>query len=110
MAVKYQRRRSGGAYENPQLIVNQQFDSYINRAPNVAQEMDQMVATIVANNKIERAKQERLFAEQSKEQMTRFDKVAGIKETGYGTFDQNMNNFFDAQTCLLYTSPSPRDS
>ena len=66
--------------------------------PNVAQEMDQMVATIVANNKIERAKQERLFAEQSKEQMTRFDKVAGIKETGYGTFDQNMNNFIDAQT------------
>ena len=98
MAVKYQRRRGGGAYENPQLIVNQQFDSYINRAPNIAQEMDQMVASIVANNKIERAKQERLFAEQNKEQLARFDKVAGIKETGYGTFDQNMNNFFDAQT------------
>ncbi len=98
MAVKYQRRRGSGAYENPQLIVNQQFDSYINRAPNVAQEMDQMVASIVANNRIERAKQERLFAEQNKEQLARFDKVAGIKETGYGTFDQNMNNFFDAQT------------
>ena len=98
MAVKYQRRRGGGEHENPKLIVNQQFDSYINRAPNIAQEMDQMVASIVANNKIERAKQERLFAEQNKEQLARFDKVAGIKETGYGTFDQNMNNFFDAQT------------
>tara|TARA_R100001440_G_scaffold68572_5_gene90150 strand:- start:117 stop:1658 length:1542 start_codon:yes stop_codon:yes gene_type:complete len=98
MAVKYQRRRGGGSYENPQLIINQQFDSYINRAPDVAQEMDQMVASIVAKNKMERAEQERLFAEQSKEQLARFDKVAGIKETGYGTFDQNMNNFFDAQT------------
>lgn len=98
MAVKYQRRRGSGAYENPQLIVNQQFDSYINRAPNIAQEMDQMVASIVANNRIERAKQEKLFAEQNKEQLARFDKVASIKETGYGTFDQNMNNFFDAQT------------
>ena len=68
MAVKYQRRRGSGAYENPQLIVNQQFDSYINRAPNIAQEMDQMVASIVANNRIERAKQEKLFAEQNKEQ------------------------------------------
>ena len=25
------------------------------------------------------------------------NKVAGIKETGYGTFDQNMNDFFDDQ-------------
>jgi len=97
--VKYGGSRGrGGSYENPQLITNQQFDAYLSSRPSVAQEMDQMVASVVANNKLERAKQEKLFAEQNLEQKTMFDKVAGIKETGYGNFDKSMNEFFDAQT------------
>ncbi len=88
----------GGSYENPQLITNQQFNAYLSSRPNVAQEMDQMLASVIANNKLERAKQEKLFAEQNKEQQLMFDKVAGIKETGYGTFDKSMNEFFDSQT------------
>lgn len=97
--VKYGGSRGrGGSYENPQLITNQQFDAYLSSRPSVAQEMDQMVASVIANNKLERAKQEKLFAEQNKEQQLMFDKVAGIKETGYGSFDKSMNEFFDAQT------------
>lgn len=97
--VKYGGSRGrGGSYENPQLITNQQFDAYLSSRPSVAQEMDQMVASAIANNKLERAKQEKLFAEQNKEQQLMFDKVAGIKETGYGSFDKSMNEFFDAQT------------
>lgn len=97
--VKYGGSRGrGGSYENPQLITNQQFDAYLSSRPSVAQEMDQMVASAIANNKLERAKQEKLFAEQNKEQRLMFDKVAGIKETGYGSFDKSMNEFFDAQT------------
>ncbi len=88
----------GGSYENPQLITNQQFNAYLSNRPSVAQEMDQMLASVIANNKLERAKQEKLFAEQNKEQQLMFDKVAGIKETGYGTFDKSMNEFFDSQT------------
>ena len=57
-----------------------------------------MVSSVIANNKLERAKQEKLFAEQNKEQQLMFDKVAGIKETGYGSFDKSMNEFFDSQT------------
>lgn len=97
--VKYGGSRGrGGSYENPQLITNQQFDAYLSSRPSVAQDMDQMVASVIANNKLERAKQEKLFAEQNKEQQLMFDKVAGIKETGYGSFDKSMNEFFDAQT------------
>ena len=89
--------RSGGAYSNPQRQTNQQFDQFLANRPTVAQEMDEMFSTIVANNKLERAKQEQLFAKQNTEQRAMYDKVAGIKETGYGTFDQNMNDFFDNQ-------------
>ena len=89
---------TSGAYANPQQQTNSQFQNYINKQPSIAQEMDRGLAAIVAKNALERAEQERLFAAQNKEQRTMFDKVAGIKETGYGTFDQNMNDFFDNQT------------
>lgn len=89
---------TSGAYANPQQQTNSQFQNYINKQPSIAQDMDRGLAAIVAKNALERAEQERLFAAQNKEQRTMFDKVAGIKETGYGTFDQNMNDFFDNQT------------
>jgi len=89
--------RSTGSYANPQQQTNQQFEQFLAKRPTVSQEMDQMVSSIVAGNKLERAKQEQLFAQQNTEQRAMYDKVAGIKETGYGTFDQNMNDFFDDQ-------------
>ena len=60
--------------------------------------MKENTAALIAKNELERAKQEQLFAKQNTEQRAMYDKVAGIKETGYGTFDQNMNDFFGDQT------------
>lgn len=90
--------RSGGAYANPQQQTNQLFSDYIAKQKSVSQVMDENMATIIARNELERAKQEKLFARQNTEQRAMYDKVAGIKETGYGTFDQNMNDFFGDQT------------
>ena len=89
--------RSSGAYTNPQQQTNKQFEDYIAKTPSVASVMDNAFSKLVNENRIEREKQEQLFAKQNTEQRTMFDKVAGIKETGYGTFDQNMNDFFDDQ-------------
>jgi hypothetical protein len=89
---------TSGAYANPQQQTNSQFENYIKKQPSIAAEMDQGLANIVAKNALERAEQERLFATQNAEQKTMFDKIAGIKETGYGTFDQNMNDFFGNQS------------
>lgn len=87
----------GGAYSNPQGRTNVQFADFMAGQKSVAQVMDEGTAALIANNKLERARQEQLFAEQNTEQRAMYDKVAGIKETGYGTFDQNMNDFFDDQ-------------
>lgn len=89
--------KSSGAYTNPQQQTNKQFEDYIAKTPSVASVMDNAFSKLVNENRIEREKQEQLFAKQNTEQRTMFDKVAGIKETGYGTFDQNMNDFFDDQ-------------
>jgi hypothetical protein len=89
---------TSGAYANPQQQTNSQFENYIKKQPSIAADMDQGLANIVAKNALERAEQERLFATQNAEQKTMFDKIAGIKETGYGTFDQNMNDFFGNQS------------
>ena len=90
--------RSSGSYANPQQQTNQQFSDYIAKQKSVSQVMDENMATLMAKNELERAKQEQLFAKQNTEQRAMYDKVAGIKETGYGTFDQNMNDFFGDQT------------
>ena len=90
--------RSSGSYANPQQQTNQQFSDYISKQKSVSQIMDQNTASLIAKNELERAKQEQLFAKQNTEQRAMYDKVAGIKETGYGTFDQNMNDFFGDQT------------
>ena len=90
--------RSGGAYANPQQQTNQLFSEYIANQKSVSQVMDESTASLIAKNELERAKQEQLFAKQNTEQRAMYDKVAGIKETGYGTFDQNMNDFFGDQT------------
>jgi len=87
----------GGAYSNPQGRTNQQFADFMAGQKSVAQTMDEGTAALVAKNELERARQEQLFAEQNTEQRKMYDKVAGIQETGYGTFDQNMNDFFDDQ-------------
>jgi len=90
--------RSSGAYANPQQQTNQQFANYIANQKSVSQVMKENTAALIAKNELERAKQEQLFAKQNTEQRAMYDKVAGIKETGYGTFDQNMNDFFGDQT------------
>ena len=90
--------RSTGSYANPQQQTNQQFSDYIAKQKSVSQVMRENTASIIARNELERAKQEQLFAKQNTEQRAMYDKVAGIKETGYGTFDQNMNDFFGDQT------------
>jgi hypothetical protein len=90
--------RSTGAYSNPQQQTNEQFSQFLANRPSLSQEMDKMVSSVIAKNKLERASQEQLFAEQNTEQRSMFDKVSGIKETGYGKFDQNMNDFFGDQT------------
>ena len=90
--------RSTGSYANPQQQTNQQFSDYIAKQKSVSQVMRENTASIIAKNELERAKQEQLFAKQNTEQRAMYDKVAGIKETGYGTFDQNMNDFFGDQT------------
>jgi hypothetical protein len=90
--------KSTGSYANPQQQTNQLFSDYIAKQKSVSQIMRENTASIIAANKLERAKQEQLFAEQNTEQRAMYDKVAGIKETGYGTFDQNMNDFFGDQT------------
>ncbi len=90
--------RSTGSYANPQQVTNQQFSDYIAKQKSVSQIMRENTAALIAKNELERAKQEQLFAKQNTEQRAMYDKVAGIKETGYGTFDQNMNDFFGDQT------------
>jgi len=90
--------KSSGSYANPQRQTNQLFSDYIAKQKSVTQVMDESMAKVIAKNEYERAKQEQLFATQNTEQRSMFDKVAGIKETGYGTFDQNMNDFFGDQT------------
>jgi hypothetical protein len=90
--------RSTGSYANPQQQTNQLFSEYIAKQKSVSQVMDESTAALIARNELERAKQEQLFAKQNTEQRAMYDKVAGIKETGYGTFDQNMNDFFGDQT------------
>ena len=90
--------KSTGAYANPQQVTNQQFADYIAKQKSVSQIMRENTAALIAKNELERAKQEQLFAKQNTEQRAMYDKVAGIKETGYGTFDQNMNDFFGDQT------------
>ncbi len=87
----------GGSYSNPQGRTNQQFADFMAGQKSVAQTMDEGTAALIAKNELERAQQEQLFAKQNTEQRAMYDKVAGIKETGYGTFDQNMNDFFDDQ-------------
>ena len=87
----------GGSYSNPQGRTNQQFADFMAGQKTVSEVMDEGTASLIAKNELERAKQEQLFAEQNTEQRAMYDKVAGIKETGYGTFDQNMNDFFDDQ-------------
>tara|TARA_R110001592_G_scaffold13568_1_gene61988 strand:- start:2880 stop:4577 length:1698 start_codon:yes stop_codon:yes gene_type:complete len=101
MAVNFSYKNSGlkgGAYSNPQQVVNKEFEMYQKKQIQFQNQIDKSVSGISAKNALERASQEQLFAAQNAEQRTQFDKVAGIKETGYGTFDQNMNNFFDGQT------------
>ena len=101
MAVNFSYKNSGlkgGAYSNPQQVVNKEFEMYQKKQIQFQNQIDKSVSGISAKNALERASQEQLFADQNAEQRTQFDKVAGIKETGYGTFDQNMNNFFDGQT------------
>jgi len=87
----------GGAYSNPQGRTNVQFADFMAGQKSVAQTMDEGTAALIAKNKLERASQEQLFADQNTEQRKMYDKVAGIQETGYGTFDQNMNDFFENQ-------------
>ena len=87
----------GGAYSNPQLQIDNEFKNYQKRQNDLSSSMDNYVKGITNYNAAQRKSQEELFASQNTEQRSLFDKVAGIKETGYGTFDQNMNNFFDGQ-------------
>jgi len=105
MAVKVQTysgglpsaRRKQGAYANPQKVTNGLFDDFVERNKSFNNEIDKNSAKIIANNILQRQSQEQLFAAQNTEQRAMFDKVAGIKETGYGTFDKNLNSFFDGQ-------------
>ncbi len=105
MAVKVQTYSGGlpsarakqGAYANPQKVTNGLFDDFVERNKSFSDEVDKNAAKTIANNILQRQSQEQLFAAQNTEQKSMFDKVAGIKETGYGTFDRNLNSFFDGQ-------------
>lgn len=86
-----------GAYSNPQAQVNNEFKNFQANQDKLSASTDGFVKGLIDYNIKQRESQEKLFASQNVEQRKMFDKVAGIKETGYGTFDQNMNNFFDSQ-------------
>ena len=88
--------RDYGAYTNPQLITNQEFAVF--RDKTLEKSVDKNLKNIIANNAAQRASQEMLYQQQNIEQRAMFDKVAGLKETGYSNFDKSMNEYFDMQT------------
>lgn len=86
-----------GAYANPMLIYNQEFDAFTKGIDDFKETMQKTAVTLAANNAEQRRSQEELEEKQNKYQAEMYKKVTELPETGYGTFDHNKDLFFDEQ-------------
>ena len=88
---------NSGAYTNPMVVYNEQFDAYTKGLETFDQTLQQSLATIKLKNEEERRSQEALQDKQNTYQAEMYKKVTELPETGYGTFDHNKDLFFDEQ-------------
>lgn len=95
---------------NPQLILNKEFDVWLEGAKQSRRDYKVSQVALMAKNKLEKASQEMLFEAQNVMYKNMYTKVGELQELGYPTFDTNKNAFFEGQVDKYFDIKNGIDS